>query len=155
MPTSTSRRGSRSSSPRLLASVRQGSSSSPFETLELARRNGSQCKKSNSMRWIYEYSLWTSIEDDSGPKFMAAKHPDDLNSVDWYCGDWVDWHEDCAEASSSDDRLPIQAKNIHDYKLIVGPSGEMELPDPGNHPSGYNWSSALSHFIQIAWGMWP
>ena len=103
----------------------------------------------------YQYSLWTSIKDDSGPKFMPAKHPDDLNSVDWYCGDWVDWHEDCAEASSSDDRLPIQAKNIHDYKLIVGPSGEMELPDPGNHPSSYNWSSALSYFIQIAWGMWP
>ena len=83
---------------------------------------------------------------------MAAKHPEDLNSLDWYCGDWVDWHEDSAEPGSSEDRLPIPAKNVHDYKLIVGPSGEMELPDPRSHPSGYNWSSALSHFIQIAWG---
>ena len=84
---------------------------------------------------------------------MAAKHPEDLNSLDWYCGDWVDWHEDSAEPGSSEDRLPIPAKNVHDYKLIVGPSGEMELPDPSRHPSGYNWSSALSQFIQIARGV--
>ena len=92
------------------------------------------------------------IEDDSGPKFMADKHPEDLNSVDWYGGDWVDWHEDFDETNLSGERLPMPAKNIHDYKLIVGSSGEMELPDPANHPSGYNWSSALSQFIQIAWG---
>ena len=83
---------------------------------------------------------------------MAAKNSDDLNSVDWYGGEWVDWHEECANADSCDNRLLIPAKNVHDYKLIVGPSGEMELPDPKSHPSGYNWSSALAQFIQIAWG---
>ena len=83
---------------------------------------------------------------------MATKHPEDLNDVDWYCGDWVDWHEGLADRSSDDQELPIPAKNVHDYKLIVSPSGEMELPDPSTHPSGYNWSSALSQFVQIAWG---
>ena len=92
------------------------------------------------------------MEDDSGPKFMAAQHADDLNSVDWYGGDWVDWHEGLSEPNTAEEHMPIPAKNVHDYKLIVGPSGEMELPDPSSHPSGYNWSSALSQFIQIAWG---
>lgn len=83
---------------------------------------------------------------------MTERHADDLNSVDWYCGDWVDWHEERSEPIPVEDRMPIPAKNVHDYKLIVGTSGEMELPDPSTHPSGYNWSSALAQFIQIAWG---
>ena len=83
---------------------------------------------------------------------MAAQHADDLNSVDWYGGDWVDWHEGLSEPNAVEDRVPIPAKNVHDYKLIVGRTGEMELPDPSSHPSGYNWSSALSQFVQIAWG---
>ena len=83
---------------------------------------------------------------------MADQHADNLNSVDWYGADWVDWHEGVSELSPGEDRPPIAAKNVHDYKLIVGPSGEMELPDPSTHPLGYNWSSALSQFIQLAWG---
>lgn len=84
---------------------------------------------------------------------MAAKHSDDLNSMDWYGGDWVDWHEELAlEPRVGEEELPIPAKNVHEYKLVMTPSGEMELPNPAMHPSGYNWSSALSQFIQIAWG---
>ena len=88
------------------------------------------------------------IEDDTGPKFMHEKHRDDLNDVNWYGGEWLEWME--RRSSSSTDNRPV--RNIRDYFLTVGPSGEMMLPSPDTHATGSNWASPLAQLIQIAWG---
>ena len=88
-----------------------------------------------------------SIEDDTGPKFMHEKHPDDLNDVNWYGGEWLDWME---KLSPSTDPRP--ARNVRDYFLTVGPSGEMQLPPPETHGTGSNWAAPIAQLFQIAWG---
>ena len=89
-----------------------------------------------------------SIEDDTGPKFMYEKHRDDLNDVNWYGGEWLEWME--KRTSTSKDLRPV--KNSRDYFLAVGPSGEMKLPSPDTHGTGSNWASPIAQLIQIAWG---
>ena len=151
MPTTFSKRKSKSSLPILQV----------FAKLELwfgryvihlrERRNWSPCRlptigiDDQALREIY------SIEDDTGPKFMHEKHRDDLNDVNWYGGEWLEWME--KRSSSSKDHRPV--KNMRDYFLTVGPSGEMMLPSPDTHGTGSNWASPLAQLIQIAWGEPP
>ena len=89
-----------------------------------------------------------SIEDDTGPKFMYEKHRDDLNDVNWYGGEWLEWME--TRTSSSKDHRTV--KNSRDYFLTVSASGEMKLPSPDTHGTGSNWASPIAQLIQIAWG---
>lgn len=95
-----------------------------------------------------------SIEDDTGPKFMHEKHPDDLNDVNWHGGEWLDWMEASGGSMTipNEQRVPA-ARNVRDYFLRLGPSGEMEMPSPDTHATGGNWASPLAKLVQIAWGM--
>lgn len=95
-----------------------------------------------------------SIEDDTGPKFMHEKHPDDLNDVNWHGGEWLDWMETMKTPTlaTENERVPA-ARNVRDYVLRLGPSGEMEMPSPDTHGTGGNWASPLAKLVQIAWGV--
>ena len=79
---------------------------------------------------------------------MVAQHAEDLNSVNWYGGEWLEWME--KRTSSSKEHRPV--RNMRDYFLTVGPSGEMKLPSPDTHGTGSNWASPIAQLIQIAWG---
>lgn len=84
---------------------------------------------------------------------MHENHPDDLNNVNWYGGEWLDWMEKLSSPVAATDRQPAPpARNIRDYVLRLGPSGELELPSPDTHPTGSNWASPLAKLVQIAWG---
>ena len=113
------------------------------------RRNWCQCTYLIAVTGEQVLKYIHSIEDDTGPKFMHEKHRDDLNDVNWYGGEWLEWMEN--HTSSSKDIRPV--KNSRDYFLTVGPSGEMKLPSPDTHGTGSNWASPIAQLIQIAWGM--
>ena len=84
---------------------------------------------------------------------MHENHPDDLNDVNWYGGEWLDWMERLsAPERAPENQQDPPARNIRDYFLRIGPSGELEMPSPQTHATGGNWASPLSKLVQIAWG---
>ena len=84
---------------------------------------------------------------------MHENHPNDLNNVNWYGGEWLDWMEKLATPTPRlDNQRAAPARNIRDYFLRVGPSGEIEMPSPETHATGSNWASPLAKLVQIAWG---